>query len=126
MFTSVTVIVTTVVALALGTPLSVTRTTMLFVLGPCDSSGVQEKNPLTGSIVAPAGVPGSRLKVSDCAGRSVSYAVAVKVTVPFSGNVRELSGWTTGGLLTLLTVTLKPLLSVKVGAPLSETRMVKL
>ena len=33
-------------ALALGTPLSVTRITTLLVLGPCDSSGVQEKKPL--------------------------------------------------------------------------------
>jgi len=68
-----------VLALALGTPLSVTRITILLVLGPCDSSGVQEKNPLAGSMVAPAGAPGSRLKVSDCAGKSGSVAEAVKV-----------------------------------------------
>ena len=99
-------------ALALGTPLSVTRTTMAFVLGPCDSSGVQENNPVTASMVAPVGAPASRLNVSDWTGKSLSDALTVKLTVLFSGNVCGTSGWTIGGLLTLLTVTLNALLSV--------------
>src|SRR5258705_13947371 len=125
LLTSVTMIVTPCVALALGMPLSVTRTTMLFVLGPCDSSGVQVKNPLTGSILAPAGAPGSRLKLKLWTGRSESEAVAVKLTVVFSARLRDPSGVTVGGLFTLLTVTLKVLLSVNGGEPLSQTRMVR-
>src|SRR5207302_8608798 len=98
---------------------------MLLVLGPCDSSGVQEKNPLTGSMVAPVGAPGSKLNASVCTGRSVSDALTVNVTVVFSGRVRELIGCTIGGLFTLLTVTLKVLLSVSVGEPLEDTRMLR-
>jgi len=43
------------VALRLGEPLSKTRTTMLLLLGPWPTAGVQLKRPLAGSRVAPLG-----------------------------------------------------------------------
>src|SRR5882762_3603835 len=54
-FTSVTTIVKSWVALRLGTPLSTTRTRILLLLGPCASVGVQAKRPLVGLTVAPVG-----------------------------------------------------------------------
>src|SRR5262245_10809538 len=111
------------VVVRLGEPLSVTRTRMLFVLGPCASFGLQLKTPVFGSIAAFAGAP-DREKVTCWAGRSESDAATVKFTDPFSGTVLEANAGTSGGLFTLLTVTVKLLLSVKAGEPLSETRIV--
>src|SRR5207248_8782411 len=50
-FTSRTVTVKLVVALNAGTPLSVTTTVIVFVLGPCASLGVQLIAPLLPLIV---------------------------------------------------------------------------
>src|SRR4051812_31031974 len=81
LFTSLTVTVKLRTSLSAGDPLSVTRTVMLLVTGPCASVGVQENKPLLELIVAPEGAPGSRVKVSVCAGSSGSVAVAVKLRV---------------------------------------------
>src|ERR1051325_2981986 len=56
--------------------LSGTRTVTVFV--PCEG-GVQVNTPLLAPMAAPAGAPGSSEKVSVCAGRSPSVAVAVKL-----------------------------------------------
>src|SRR3954470_15771428 len=63
LFTSFTITVNVLVSLRAGVPLSVTRTTMLLVPGPCASEGVHVKTPLLDPIAAPVGAPGSRLKV---------------------------------------------------------------
>src|ERR1043166_6216617 len=123
-FTSVTISVATTVALAGGTPLSVTRITTAFVLGPCASVGVQVNAPVTGSISAPVGAPGSRLKLRVWAGRSESDALTVKVIGLPSGEVVVVTGVMFGGLFTFATVTLKLLLSVFTGDPLSVTLIV--
>src|SRR5580765_6990251 len=83
-FTSFTVMVKNRAALRVPNPLSVTRTVIGFVLGPCASVGVQVNTPETGSIAAPTGAPASRLKVRVCAGVSGSVAETVKVTRVFS------------------------------------------
>ncbi|MBM3883288.1 MAG: hypothetical protein FJ387_26860 [Verrucomicrobia bacterium] len=59
-FTSLTVTVKDL--LSDRTP-SLTRTVIVLVLGPCASVGVQENAP-PAVIDAPAGAPGSRLKLS--------------------------------------------------------------
>src|SRR5207245_1938529 len=74
-FTSVTVTVKLFVALNAGTPLSVTTTVIVFVLGPCASPGVQLITPLLPLIVIPEGGP-TRLNVSVLAGTSASVALA--------------------------------------------------
>ncbi len=124
--TSVTITVKACVVFMLGLPSSLTRTTITFVLGPCASLGDQVNTPLVASMAAPVGAPGSRLNVRFCAGRSLSVAVTVKVMLVSSGSVRPPMVGTEGGLFTLFTVTLKLLLSVYVGIPLSDTRAVKL
>src|SRR4030095_9802390 len=78
-FTSFTITVIVVVSLMAGWPLSVTRTVMTLVLGPCASVGVQLTAPEFGLIVAPAGTGASRLNVSVCAGASESVALPVAV-----------------------------------------------
>src|SRR5205807_840795 len=74
-FTSRTVTVKLFVALNAGTPLSVTTTVIVFVLGPCASPGVQLITPLLPLIVIPEGGP-TRLNVSVLAGTSASVALA--------------------------------------------------
>ena len=56
---------------------SVTRTTIGNVCPPCDSPGRHVNCPVAGSIVAPAGLPGARLKTIALAGRSGSLTAAV-------------------------------------------------
>src|SRR6267378_2976262 len=80
LFTSLTVTVKLRTSLSAGDPLSVTRTVMVFVPGPCGSVGVQKYKPLLELIEAPEGAPASRVKVSVCPGRSGSLAVAVNVS----------------------------------------------
>src|SRR4051794_33930277 len=107
-----------------GTPLSVTRTVTVLVLGPCASVGVQLKTPEEELIPAPEGAPGSRLKLSACAGRSGSLAVAVKVSAfPPLIDLFPI-GLSTGGALTSFTVTVIVSESFRGGEPLSVTRMV--
>src|SRR6266702_965466 len=78
LFTSLTMTVIVSAPLSGGTPLSVTRMVIEFVLGPWVSLGVQLKRPVAGSMLAPAGAPGSSEKVSVLAGMSASLAVTVK------------------------------------------------
>src|ERR1051326_1956241 len=75
LFTSVTTTVKLLVSLLGGEPLSVTRTVIVFVLGPCASSGVQLIAPLAGLMVSPLGGE-TRLNVSVLVGRSGSVAEA--------------------------------------------------
>ena len=63
-----------------GIPLSVTRTVMTLVVGPCASLGVHVNTPAL-VIDAPVGMAPCRAKVSCCVGKSPSLADAVKVTV---------------------------------------------
>ena len=77
LFTSLTVMVNVRVLLCGGVPLSVTRTVIGNGRGgtsPSSSLGRHLNKPLP-SIVAPVGAPGSRLKVSPCAGTLVSRAL---------------------------------------------------
>ncbi len=64
-----------------GEPLSVTRTGMVTVAGPCASVGVHVNTPVAGLMLAPDGAPASRLKASVFAGASASVAVKVRVSV---------------------------------------------
>src|SRR6185369_14051123 len=101
-FTSVTLI--EMAASVFVTP-SVTRTLNGYVPGPCASVGVQVNTPLDSPMLAPAG-PLSSEKLSDCAGRSLSVAVAVNVYAASSGMVAV--GGTpasTGAAFTSVTVT---------------------
>src|SRR5688572_24232522 len=75
-----TVIVNERLELSGRTPLSVTRTVMLLVLGACAREGVQVKSP-PAVMAAPLGKPASRLKLKVCGGTSASVAVAVKLEV---------------------------------------------
>src|SRR5262249_44591790 len=84
-FWSYTLILKLVLAERSGTPSSVT---VIVIKTPPDCVGVQVKTPLTGSMLAPAGAPGSSRYVSFCAGTSVSLACTVK-----------LNGWPTEPVL---------------------------
>src|SRR5947207_11793 len=111
-------------SLAGGEPLSVTRITTEFVLGPCASVGVQVNTPLVELIDAPPGAPGSSEKVNICAGMSGSVALAVKVRRVFSFTDCDPIGASTGALLTSLTTILIVSKSLNAGEPLSVTRTV--
>ena len=63
-----------------GTPLSVTRTVTVFVLGPCASVGVQLNRPLLGLRLAPESCE-TRLNVRVLGGISGSLAGIVVVNV---------------------------------------------
>src|SRR5690349_16139423 len=97
LFTSFTTMVKFFASLNGGEPLSVTRTVIVFVPGPCASVGVQEKIAAAASNVALAGAPASRLYVSVFAGTSGSVAVFVKVSVVPSLIVKFGIGDRTGG-----------------------------
>src|SRR6266446_8167896 len=66
-----------------GLPLSVTRTVMTCVLGPCASVGVQVNTPVAGLRLTPVGAATSE-KVSVFVGMSGSVAVLVTVRVASS------------------------------------------
>src|SRR5262245_66199224 len=55
LFTSLTVTMKLLVSLSFGEPLSVTRTRIVYVPGPCSSAGTQLNARLTGLMVAPSG-----------------------------------------------------------------------
>src|SRR5262245_14529795 len=75
-------------------------------------------------MAAPAGAPGSRLKVSVLAGTSASVAVAVKVSVlPSLTDLLPMAA-RIGATLTSLTVMLIVWESLRAGEPLSVTRTV--
>src|SRR5205807_2502790 len=121
LFDSRTTIVKIFWSLNGGTPLSVTLTVMVFVLGPCASLGVPEQMPLADLMVAPErGL--TKLKPSVFAGRSV--ALAVKVSGANSLTVLLPMGASTGGEFTSLTAMLTDWVALRLGAPLSVTRTV--
>src|SRR5437667_11981125 len=64
-----------------GVPLSVTRTVTKFVLDAFSVVGVQVNRQLVGLISAPAGAPGSRLKVRRLGGIYDSVATLVLMGV---------------------------------------------
>src|SRR5438094_425154 len=122
-FTSRTVTVKLLVALNAGTPLSVTTTVIVFVLGPCASVGVQLIAPLLPLIVMPAGGP-TRLNVSVLAGTSASVALAVTASALNSSVVKCTRLLTTRRTITSRTVTVKMLVALNAGTPLSVTTTV--
>src|SRR2546429_293254 len=83
---ALTVTVNVLVTLKAGTPLSVTLTLTMFVLGPCASLGVQLIAPLAGLMVMPVGALTSA-KVKLLAGRSASVALALTFSVVCSAKI---------------------------------------
>src|SRR5436190_7462208 len=120
MFDSVTTTLKLLVSLNGGTPLSVTRTVIKLVLGPWASVGVQVSTPLLGSRFTPAGAD-TRLKVKEFAGRSASVAEFVSVSVLSSVSVCSVGTVSTGAVFTSLTITIKLLVALNDGTPLSVT-----
>src|SRR5205814_2858831 len=84
------------------------------------SLGVQVSTPLLGSRFTPVGAE-TKLKVNVFTGRSESLAVFVTVSVLSSGTVRPVGTVSTGALFTSLTTTVKLLVSLDCGTPLSVT-----
>ena len=68
-------------------------------------------SPVAGSILAPAGAPASREKVSVLGGRSTSVAVAVNDSSAPSSTLLSPMGASTGASLTAVTVTVTVALS---------------
>src|SRR5439155_25534537 len=66
----------------------------------------------------------TKLKVNVLAGRSASLALFVTVSVLSSDTVRSVSTISTGALFTSLTITVKLLVALNAGTPLSITRVV--
>src|ERR1051326_3510389 len=122
LFTSLTVTVNVLVSLSGGEPLSTTRTVNVFVLGPCASVGVHVITP-EGEMAAPVGAE-SKVYVSVFAGISGSVAVSTTVINVNSLIVRSAGAGRTGALLTSSTVTVKELVALFGGAPLSVATVV--
>ena len=101
-----------------GLPLSVTVITTKLVLEACAWLGVQLKRP--GLTTAPAG-PASKLAVNVWAGKSESLAKRGKLIGIPGSTMASAIGAKAGALFISLTVTLKLLLSVRAGLPLSVT-----
>src|SRR3989442_4906589 len=72
-------------------------------------------------MLAPAGAPGSKLKVSVLAGRSASVAVFVNTNVLSSSMVWSAGTVSTGARFTSATMTVKLRVSLAGGEPLSVT-----
>src|SRR6266699_1878860 len=123
LFASATTIVKLLVSLVSGVPLSVTFTVIRLVLGPCASVGVQVGTRLLGSRFTPLGAE-TKLKVNVLAGRSASLAELVTVRVLSSVTVRSVGTVSTGAPFTSLTITLKLLVALNGGTPLSVTMVV--
>src|SRR6185295_17121186 len=119
-FTSLTTTVKLLVTLRLGVPLSLTFTVTVFVDGPCASVGVQVSTPVTESRLTPAGAL-TKAKVSVLDGRSASVAVLVTVSVVNSLIVCVPGTVNTGAVFTSLTTTVKLLVTLRLGVPLSLT-----
>src|SRR5439155_1313984 len=122
LFASVTTTVKLLVSLDCGAPLSVTRTVIRLVLGPWASVGVQLSTPLLGSRFTPAGAD-TRLKVIVFAGRSASLAEFVTLRVLSSATVWSVGTVSTGALLASVITTVKLLVSLSSGAPLSVAQI---
>src|SRR5439155_820978 len=120
LFASVTTIVTLLVSLDCGTPLSVTFTVIRLVLGLCAFSLLEALPILLGSRFTPLGAE-TKLKVNALAGRSASLAVFVTVSVLSSATVRSVGTASTGALFASVTTIVKLLVSLDSGIPLSVT-----
>src|SRR5437899_13021872 len=94
------------VSLSGGLPLSVTRTVMTLVLGPCASLGVQVRTPVAESSDMPLG-PATKENVRRFAGKSGSVAELVTVKVVSSLIVWVGGTVNVGALFTSLTMTVK-------------------
>src|SRR5439155_756877 len=123
LFASVTTTVKLLVSLDCGAPLSVTRSVIRFVLASWSWLGVQLRTPLLGSRFTPTGAD-TRLKVIVFAGRSASLAEFVTLRVLSSATVWSVGTVSTGALLASVITTVKLLVSLDCGAPLSVTRTV--
>src|SRR5205823_4588847 len=121
---SLTVTLNVRAVLIAGEPSSVTRTVRVKVFGPWASVGVQVNMPVTGSIPAPAGAPGSRLKVNALAGRSGSGAAAVKESSVCSSTALSAMAASVGARFISATVTVIVSVALRAGVPLSVTRTV--
>ena len=92
----------------------------MFVLDCCETGGVQVITPVVELITIPVGAE-TRLNVRRFAGISASNAVLVIVMVAPTRTVCGAGTVNTGALFTSLTTTVKLLLSVNGGVPLSAT-----
>ena len=117
---SVTMTMKLPVSLSGGEPLSVTRTVTRLVLGSCASVGAQLRTPLLGSRLTPSGAD-TRLKVSVLAGRSRSVAVLVTTSAASPWIILYVSTVSTGARFSSLTTTVKLLVALSAGVPLSVT-----
>src|SRR5437870_2147237 len=120
MFTSLTITWKVLVTLKAGTPLSVTLTLTMFVLGPCPSVGVQLIAPVAGLMVMPAGEL-TRAKVRSEARRVGSEGIAPTFSAVCSLIVWSAGTLSTGARFTSLTITWNVLVTLKAGTPLSVT-----
>src|SRR5262245_20667954 len=120
-FDSLTTTLNVLVLLKPGEPLSVTRTVMLFVLGPCVSTGVQVNTPVFWLMLAPVGAPASSEYVNALAGTSASVAVTLKGNAVPSLRACYLTTASTGAIFTSLTITVNVRVSLSGGTPLSVT-----
>src|SRR5204863_321004 len=123
LFTSRTTTVKLLVALRGGAPLSVTRTVIKLVLGPGASVGVQVSRLVLASRRTPVGAE-TRPKLSVLAGRSASLAVLVTTRALSSLIVWSAGTVTTRSPYTSLSRSVKLLVALRGGAPLSVTRTV--
>src|SRR5262245_1247749 len=120
-FDSLTTTVNVFVLLKPGEPLSVTRTVMLFVLGPCVSVGIQVNTPVFWLMLAPVGAPASSEYVNALACTSASVAVTVNDNVAPSLTVWFATAASAGAIFTSLTITVKVRVSLSGGTPSSVT-----
>src|SRR5262249_32156978 len=97
----------------------------MFVLGPCDSAGVQVNTPVDGSMLAPSGAEG-RLKSRALGGRSASLPINAKRRVSPSLITWFGTEASSGAVLTSLTMTWNERLALSNGTPSSLTWMVTL
>src|SRR5437773_654630 len=114
-------IVRFLMALKGGEPASLTIMVIRLVLGPWASVGVQRITPSQGMMVMPSGAE-SRLQVKALAGRSESLA-GLSITSKASSLIlnSEIASRKTGAVFTSLTMTVKLLVSLMAGRPLSVT-----
>src|SRR5467141_289564 len=121
LLTSSTMIVRFLLALNGGDPSSVTFIFTKFVLGPWASVGAQRTKPSAELMVIPSGAE-TRLQVNVLAGRSESLA-GLSITSKACSLIlnSELVFRKTGAVFTSLTMTVKLLVWLKAGTPLSVT-----
>src|SRR5205823_4812051 len=120
LFASATTTVKLLVSLDCGAPLSVTFTVIRLVLGLWASVAVHFSTPLLGSRFTPLGAE-TKLKVNALAGRSASLAELVTVNALCLHDALPIVGDSAGALFASATTTVKLLVSLDSGTPLSVT-----